>query len=120
MHFARLASELSSVSVADGAATLTRLTAASIARIVPHLPRAPKRFIVAGGGARNHTLMRMLGELLAPAATMTADSVGWSADALEAQAFAYLAVRTQRELPITFPATTGVREPMRGGVIAVL
>jgi anhydro-N-acetylmuramic acid kinase len=117
--FARLSSELASFSVADGAATLTMLTAASIARIVPHLPRAVAQFIVAGGGARNCTLMRILAELLAPAKVMTADSVGWSADALEAQAFAYVAVRTQRGLPITFPGTTGVDKPMRGGIIAV-
>ncbi len=39
----------------------------------------------------------------------TADEAGWSADALEAQAFAFLAVRTLNGLPITFPTTTGVR-----------
>ena len=54
---------------------------------------------------------------LAPATVLTADAVGWSADALEAQAFAYLAVRTLRGLPITFPTTTGVPEPMAGGVL---
>jgi anhydro-N-acetylmuramic acid kinase len=48
----------------------------------------------------------------------TADALGWSADALEAQAFAYLAVRTLRGLPITFPTTTGVARPMTGGIIA--
>jgi len=116
--FAGLVTELSSLSLADGTATLTMLTAASIARIVPHLPRPPKRFIVAGGGARNQTLMRTLSRLLKPAETLTADSVGWSADALEAQAFAYLAVRAWCDLPITFSGTTGVREPMRGGIIA--
>ena len=61
--------------------------------------------------------MRMLAERLAPAAVETADAVGWSADALEAQAFAYLAARCLRGLPITFPDTTGVRQPMPGGVL---
>jgi anhydro-N-acetylmuramic acid kinase len=72
---------------------------------------------VAGGGARNPTLMRMLAERLAPATVETAGALGWSADALEAQAFAYLAVRTLRDLPLTFPTTTGVPQPMRGGVL---
>ena len=71
------------------------------------LPRPPASWIVAGGGARNPTLMRMLKERLAPAVIETADTVGWSADALEAQAFAYLAVRSLRGLPISFPTTTG-------------
>lgn len=105
-------------SIADGAATLVALTAAAVGRIGPHLPRPPNSWIVAGGGARNGMLMRLLAQQLAPALVETADAVGWSADALEAQAFAYLAVRTMKRLPITFPLTTGVAAPMPGGVIA--
>ncbi len=105
-------------SVADGAATLSALTAASVARVVPHLPAAPRAWIVAGGGARNPTLMRMLAERLEPATVETADAVGWSSQSIEAQAFAYLAVRTLNRLPITFPATTGVKQAMPGGIIA--
>jgi anhydro-N-acetylmuramic acid kinase len=104
-------------SVADGAATLSALTAASVARILRHLPVPPKAWIVAGGGARNPTLMKMLGQRLAPATVETADAVGWSSASIEAQAFAYLAVRTLNDLPITFPKTTGVKEPMLGGVV---
>ena len=96
----------------------TAFTAAAIARIVPLLPQPPRSVIVAGGGARNRTLMRMLGERLAPATVETAEAVGWSADALEAQAFAFLAARHLRGLPITFPGTTGVARAMTGGVIA--
>jgi anhydro-N-acetylmuramic acid kinase len=101
-----------------GAATLTALTAAAVARVVPLLPRPPKSWIVSGGGARNPTLMRMLGERLAPAQVGAADAAGWSVDSLEAQAFAYLAVRNLRHLPITFPGTTRVNEPLNGGVLA--
>ena len=93
------------------------LTAAAVARIVPHLPRAPATWIVAGGGARNPTLMRMLAERLAPARVETAHTAGWSVDSLEAQAFAYLAVRSLRGLPITFPGTTGAPRPLTGGVL---
>jgi anhydro-N-acetylmuramic acid kinase len=109
---------LPNYSVADGAATLSALTVQAVGRIVPHLPAVPKAWIVAGGGARNRTLMKMLQQRLAPATVETADEAGWSSDALEAQAFAYLAVRTLNDLPITFPKTTGVAAPLTGGVVA--
>ena len=104
--------------VADGAATLSALTVAAVARIVPHLPEPPRAWIVAGGGARNKTLMKMLAARLTPATVETADDAGWSSNALEAQAFAFLAVRCLRDLPITFPTTSGAPKPMRGGVLA--
>jgi len=116
--FAYVNMELPSLSVADGAATLAALTVRAVARIVLHLPAPPRAWIVAGGGAHNHTLMRMLADCLAPASVETAGAVGWSSDALEAQAFAYLAVRTLAGWPITFPTTTGVARPMTGGVVA--
>ena len=109
---------LASMTDADGAATLTALTAASIAAIRPHLARLPARWIVAGGGARNPTLMRMLAARLAPARVETAAQVGWSIEALEAQAFAFLAVRSLRGLPLSFPRSTGVPQPMPGGRLA--
>ena len=109
--------DLPALSTADGAATLAALTAAAVARIVPHLPRPPRTWIVAGGGARNRTLMAMLAAHVAPATVETANDVGWSADALEAQAFAFLAARTLRGLPITFPTTTGAPAPLAGGVV---
>ena len=105
-------------SVEDGAATLSLLTAASVARVVPHLPKPPRSWIVAGGGAHNAILVKMLRQQLAPASVETASAAGWSVDALEAQAFAYLAVRVLKKLPITFPTTTGVPRPMPGGVVA--
>jgi anhydro-N-acetylmuramic acid kinase len=110
--------QLARKNIEDGAATLTAITAAAVAQTIAVLPRPPATWIVAGGGTRNPTLMRMLHERLAPAAVETADAVGWSADALEAQAFAYLAVRSLRGLPISFPTTTGVPRPLTGGVLA--
>jgi anhydro-N-acetylmuramic acid kinase len=110
--------QLADKSVEDGAATLAAITAATVATIVPHLPEVPRSWIVCGGGASNATLIRMLGERLSPARVETAGDVGWNADAIEAQAFAYMAVRSLRGLPITFPTTTGVPEPMSGGVVA--
>jgi anhydro-N-acetylmuramic acid kinase len=109
---------LADKSIEDGAATLTALTAATVARAREILPRAPATWIIAGGGAHNPTLLRMLSERLSPATVETADQVGWSADALEAQAFAFLAVRALKRLPLTFPTTTGAPQPMTGGVSA--
>jgi anhydro-N-acetylmuramic acid kinase len=113
-----LGDTLDDIGVEDGAATLTALTAAAVARIVPHLPRPPANWIVAGGGARNPTLMRMLAERLAPAQIESAHAADWSIDSLEAQAFAYLAIRSLRGLPISFPGTTGAPRPLTGGVLA--
>jgi anhydro-N-acetylmuramic acid kinase len=115
---AKVHAGLDRMSVQDGAATLTAFTAAAVARIVPHLKRPPKSWIVAGGGAHNTTLLRMLAERLAPARVETAERVGWSGDHLEAQAFAFLAVRTLDGLPLSYPSTTGVPAPLTGGVVA--
>jgi anhydro-N-acetylmuramic acid kinase len=114
--FAQL--RLGAVPPADGAATLTALTVAAIARIVPLLPKVPQSWIVAGGGARNLTMLRMLRERLAPATVEAADALGWSGDAIEAQAFGFLAARGMKGLPLSYPATTGVPIPMTGGIIA--
>lgn len=114
-QFARLS--LDAFSTEDAAATATAIVAASIAKAQDHLPKPPLSWIVAGGGARNPTLLAMLRKQL-PGKVLRADEIGWAVDALEAQAFAYLAVRSLKGLPITFPTTTGVLKPMTGGVLA--
>jgi anhydro-N-acetylmuramic acid kinase len=102
----------------DGAATLTGFTVAAIAKAVALLPKRPRSWVVAGGGARNLTMMRMLRERLYPSPVEAADALGWSTDAIEAQAFGFLAARGLKGLPLSYPATTGVPIPMTGGVIA--
>jgi len=100
----------------DGAATLTEMTAGAVAAAVRHLPEPPLRWLVCGGGRHNPTLMKALRRRLqAPVAKV--EEVGWDGDALEAQAFAYLAMRRLRGLPITAPGTTGVARPQPGGRI---
>ncbi len=116
-HWVNEEGRLADKSTEDGAATITAITVAAVERAVTVLPRKPASWIAAGGGTRNPTLMKMLVERLAPAKVKTALDVGWSADALEAQAFAYLAVRSLKGLPLTFPATTGVPKPMTGGIV---
>ncbi len=105
------------LSVADGAATLTAFTAAAIARAREHFPEEPELWVICGGGRRNKTLMTMIAAQVA-SAVVPAEAAGFDGDAAEAEAWAYLAVRALRGLPITFPGTTGVPAPMRGGVLA--
>ncbi|HEX9447942.1 MAG TPA: anhydro-N-acetylmuramic acid kinase, partial [Dongiaceae bacterium] len=102
------------LSAADGAATLTAFTAASVAKSLAWLPQAPRRWLVTGGGRRNPVLMTALQERLG-SIVEPVEAVGWDGDALEAQAFAYMAIRAKAGLPISFPGTTGVPQPMSGG-----
>ncbi len=104
------------LSAADGAATLTAFSAAAVARALDHLPSAPVRWLVTGGGRRNPALMTALAERL-DAPVQPVEAVGWDGDALEAQAFAYLALRALAGLPLSLPETTGVARPMPGGIV---
>ncbi len=107
---------LGGLSPADGAATLTAFSAAAVAAARAHLPVPPKRWLVTGGGRHNPALMAALAARLAgPVAPV--ETVGWQGDVLEAQAFAYLALRTLDGLPLSLPATTGVKRPTSGGVL---
>ena len=98
----------------DGAATLTEITGAAIAAAARHFPAPAQEWLVCGGGRRNpaimEVLLRRLGAFVRPV-----EEVGWDGDALEAQAFAYLAVRSVRALSLSLPSTTGVARPMSGG-----
>jgi anhydro-N-acetylmuramic acid kinase len=101
----------------DGAALLAAFTAAAVGMALDLLPRRPKKLVVCGGGRHNPTIMAMLGPR-AGVEAVPAESFGWSGDAVEAECFAFLAVRVLRGLPISFPTTTGVPQPMRGGRLA--
>jgi anhydro-N-acetylmuramic acid kinase len=102
------------LSAADGAATLTRATARAIGLAARHFPAPAKQWIVAGGGARNPTLLAAIAEETGTP-VLVASALGWDGDALEAQAFAFLAVRSLRRLPFTYPKTTGAPRPLTGG-----
>ncbi len=104
------------LSPADGAATLTAFTAATVALALGQVPAAPLRLLVTGGGRHNPTLMRML-EQRTGVTCEPVEAVGWQGDELEAQAFAWMAVRSLAGKPISWPETTGVRVPSSGGVV---
>ncbi len=102
------------LSLEDGAATLTEMTAAAIAVGTRHFPAPAEQWLVTGGGRHNPALIEALGRRL-NVAVRPVEAVGWHGDALEAQAFAYLAVRSLEGLPLSLPSTTGVPEPTCGG-----
>jgi anhydro-N-acetylmuramic acid kinase len=104
------------LSPADGTATLTMITARAVAASMTFMPQRPHCLYVAGGGRLNNTLMRWITDL-AGVFVRPVDDLGWSGDGLEAEAFAYLAVRSQLGLPLSVPGTTGVPEPMTGGTL---
>lgn len=108
------AAPVEGLSTEDGAATLAAFTVAAVARAVAHLPAPPLRWLVTGGGRRNPTLLAMLQRHLG-VPVEPVEAVGWDGDALEAQAFAFLAVRSLRGLPLSYPGTTGVPRPLPGG-----
>ncbi|AXJ94191.1 MULTISPECIES: anhydro-N-acetylmuramic acid kinase [unclassified Sphingomonas] len=105
------------LSTADGAATLTAFTAATVVEALVQLPERPRRLIVAGGGRHNPTLLAMIAAHtgLTPEPS---DTLGWNGDAMEAEGFAYMAVRRLKDLPISFPGTTGVPTALAGGVVS--
>ena len=102
------------LALADGAATLTEMTAASVAAATRHFPSPAREWLVCGGGRHNPAIMSALARHLG-VPVRPVEAVGWNGDALEAQAFAYLAVRSALGLPLSLPSTTGAPHPVCGG-----
>lgn len=115
-RFDFLASMADGLGAEDGAATLTAFTTGAVGKALDLLPRRPERIIVCGGGRHNPAIMKMLGER-ANVTAVPAEAVGWRGDAIEAECFAFLAVRVLRGLPISFPTTTGAAQPLTGGIL---
>ena len=113
--FGRVAAGLvTGMSAADGAATLTAFTVSSVAAAQDRFPVHPVRWLVTGGGRHNEVLMAGLANML-KVPVDPVEAMGWNGDALEAQAFGFLAVRSRKNLPLTYPETTGGARPMTGG-----
>jgi anhydro-N-acetylmuramic acid kinase len=108
---------IAGLSAPDAAATLVAFTAETVRLGLDLAVEPPRVLIASGGGRRNPTLMAAIAARL-DCEVVAAEAVGWRGDALEAEAFAYLAARTLAGLPISFPGTTGVARPMTGGRIA--
>ncbi|MDK1489478.1 anhydro-N-acetylmuramic acid kinase [Sinorhizobium sp. 7-81] len=107
-------------SLEDGARTLAYVTAAAILRSAAHLPAAPATYVICGGGRLNPIIMKDLTKLAdaAHARVLAAEALELNGDSMEAEAWAYLAVRSLRGLPLTYPGTTGVGRPVSGGRLA--
>lgn len=107
-----IAQAIEGLAPADAAATLAAFSIAAIAQIP--LPAAPLRVLISGGGRRNPVLMSGLTRAF-NVPVQSVEAAGWDGDALEAQCFAYLAVRSLKGLPLSLPSTTGVSRPLTGG-----
>lgn len=116
--FAEMVALVRELSDADAAATLTAMCAAGVAEAMQHCPSPPSRVLVTGGGRRNPVLMQML-QVSLECPVVPVEDVGLDGDMLEAQAFAYLAVRVARGLPTSCAGTTGVRAAVGGGTVSV-
>jgi anhydro-N-acetylmuramic acid kinase len=108
-------SSVYALSAPDAAATLMHFTAAAVQRSFPFLPQKPVAWYVCGGGRHNPAMMDTLAHYLGN--VKSCDELGWNGDALEAQAFGFLAVRSLRCLPLSLPSTTGVAKPATGGAL---
>lgn len=111
--------ELGDLELADGARTLARVTADAILKAGVHAPETPSLWIICGGGRKNTTIMADLadGAAASGAKVVVAEELGFNGDSMEAEAWAYLAVRALDGLPLTWPSTTGCDAPVTGGVI---
>ncbi|MCC3304891.1 anhydro-N-acetylmuramic acid kinase [Sneathiella sp. HT1-7] len=109
-----VAAAINGLGLEEGAATLLHFTSESIRRALPHLPGKPARWLLTGGGRKNPALVQAI-EIVTQVPVEPVEAVGWRGDDLEAEAFAFLAVRSVRGLPLSLPTTTGVPEPMTGG-----
>lgn len=107
---------VAALSLEEAAATLTAFAAQAVALGVARCQVRPNQLIVCGGGRHNPVLLNEIRDRVG-VPVLTAETVGWRGDSIEAEAFAYLAARTARGLPISFPGTTGVPAPMTGGRI---
>ncbi len=106
------------LSLEDALATLAEFTVESVALAERLLQKKPAKWVVTGGGRHNSYLMKRLSDCLKGTVSQT-ESVGWNGDTLEAEGFAYLAVRSLRGLPLSYPKTTGVPAPQTGGTLHI-
>ncbi len=118
---AQISNAISELGLHDGAATLMQFTVASIIKSQQFFPKPAKKWVICGGGVHNKAMMQSLQSQLNVLTqfnvpVIASEQLGWRSDFVEAEAFAYLAVRSLRGLPLTFPSTTGVNHAVTGGV----
>ncbi len=99
----------------DGCATLTAFTAEAVKAGLGLLPGPRRKLVVCGGGRHNPVMLRALSERTG-LDICVAEDLGWRGNSIEAEAFAFLAVRSLRGLPLSWPGTTGVTKAITGGV----
>lgn len=112
-RFAFTEIDVSSMSPADGAATLCAITVSAVSHAARSLPQPPRHVWVTGGGRQHPLMMQLLGDHFSHVAAI--DELGHDGDFVEAACFGWLAVRRLRGLPTALPSTTGARQATCGG-----
>ena len=110
------------LSLEDGAATLTDFTASiigsALTSILSNFKNKIPKVLVCGGGRKNKVLIEKIKKNSLPVIVIQSiDDYGVDGDYVESQAFAFLAIRSIKKLPISFPNTTGCAKPVSGGEI---
>ncbi len=114
--FNDLLKQIDGLNAEDGAATLTAFIAGTVQKSAQFFKEPVHQWIVTGGGSFNPTLVQMIRHAVKEP-VISADEMGWNKDMLEAECYGFLAARCVNVLPITFPETTGIKEPLSGGLI---
>lgn len=112
--------EADGLELSDGARTLARVSADAILKASELMPERPNLWVICGGGRKNACIMADLrsGAHRLKGKVVAAEEAGLNGDTIEAEAWAYLAVRARQGLPLTWPTTTGCHQPVSGGVLA--
>ena len=103
------------LSLEDGCATIVKIIVSGISKALQLLPNKPSKILTSGGGRKNQAIIKDL-TLETKIQCKNIDDHNLRGDAIEAEAFAFLAVRSLNKLPLSFPGTTGVKYPVTGGI----
>ncbi len=103
------------LSAEDGAATLADFVVEAVKTGSRYFPAPARQWFITGGGRHNPSLMEGLKSKVGN--VYPVEALGWQGDALEAQAFAFLAVRSLKKLPLSLPTTTGTLRAVTGGAL---
>jgi len=110
------------LSLENGAATITDYTAKIISDGIAYIRNfnqsQSSRWLVCGGGRKNKYLLNKIRSHFNELHLDPIDKYKIDGDFVESQAFAYLAIRTLKKMPISFPGTTRCKNPSTGGIIA--
>lgn len=115
--FTKILAPINNLNLNDALASLCYIHAKALAISLEFFSENPQEIFICGGGRKNHALTDEIKKQLPNIKIKTTEEINLNGDAIEAQAFAFLAVRKIKNLPISFRNTTGVDGSCVGGVL---